>query len=93
VFDGFGDEFVGDGVDVLVPSRVLALPEATQDVVGSLRATPLHLPASLLELPCPVVVVVSLPERAGRGDGETGDAEVDTEDRLVGGPGVCRNLG
>jgi len=92
VFDGFCDEFVSDRVDVLFPPCFFALPESKQGVVRGLRAALLHLSTSLLELTAPMVVVVSLPERAGRGDGETVDAEVDTEDRLVGVPGICRNL-
>jgi hypothetical protein len=92
VFDGFRNEFVGDRVDILFSPRVFALAEPKQGVVGGLRAALLHLSTPLFELAAPVVVVVSLPERAGGGDGEAVDAKVDTEDRLVGVPGICRNL-
>ncbi|ERG94267.1 MAG: hypothetical protein J07HQW2_00701 [Haloquadratum walsbyi J07HQW2] len=77
-----------------------ALPEAKQVVVRGLRAALVHLTthhaASQTQLTAPVVGVVSLPERTGRGDCQRVDAEVkiDTEDRLVGlgVPGICRNL-
>ena len=52
----------------------------------ALRQTERHslpkqrLTTSILELTAPVVVVASVPERAGQRDGETVHAEVDTED-------------
>jgi len=91
VFDGFRNELIGNCVDVLLPPRFFTLSKAKQGVVCGLRAALLYLPSSLLKLAAPMVVVLSLPERAGRSDCEAVDAEVDTEDCLV--PGTCRNLG
>ena len=65
MFDGFRDEFVGDGVDVLFAPRFFAVPEAEQGIVCGLRAALLHLSPSFLELAAPVAVFVPLPERAG----------------------------
>ena len=73
VFDSFRDEFVGDGVDVLFAPRFLSLAESTQGVVRGLRAALLDLTTPFLELAAPVVVVVSLPEAPGGGDGEAVD--------------------
>ncbi len=91
VFDGFCDDFVGDGVDVPLSPRFFALAEAEERVVSGLGAALLHLTTSLLELTAPVVVVIALPERAGRSDREAVNTEIDTEDCLV--LSICRNLG
>ena len=91
VFDGFRDDFVGDGVDVQLSPRLFALAEAKERVVRGLRSALLHLATLLLELTAPVVVLIALPERADRSDREAVNTEVDTEDRLV--LDICRNLG
>jgi len=92
VFNDFRDDIVGDGMDVLFAPCFFALSESKQSVVRGLCPALLHFFPSLLELAAPMVVVVSLPEASSRGDGKTVDAEVDAEDRLVGVPGICRNL-
>ena len=90
VFDGLRNDLVSHSVNVLFPPCFLSLPEAKQGVMRSLCAALLHLTPSLLELAAPVVVVVSLPEAPRGGNGEIGNAEVDTEDCLV--LGIFRTL-
>jgi len=52
-------------MDVLFAPRFLALSESKQGVVRGLCPALLHLSSSLLELAAPMVVVVSVPKRAG----------------------------
>ena len=65
VFDGFHGDLIGDRVNVLFPPCFFTLGETKQSVVGSLRAALLHLTTAFLKLTTPVIVVVTLQERAG----------------------------
>ncbi len=78
-------------MDVLLSPRLFALAEAKERAVRGLRPALVHLTSPFLELTAPVVVLVALPERAGRSDRGAVDAEVDTEDCLV--LSIFRNLG
>ena len=64
VANRFGNDLVGNYVDVLFPPRSLTLSKPQQGVVSGLCAVLLQLCAAFFKLLYPVVVLVTAPERA-----------------------------